>query len=121
MEPLSPRSANIKIKPLKKDGLEAKAAVARKSQREKEHAPPPPAHVQEPDQNDGSSGLSYRTGDLLGKGGFAVCYSGELLDQTMKSTGRVFALKIVKSNMTQKKMEEKVSATDSNGSRKLNH
>jgi hypothetical protein len=41
-------------------------------------------------------------GRALGKGGFAICHEGE-------SEGEQFALKIVKSHMSQDKMKQKVS------------
>lgn len=82
--------------------LDKNAAAASDAQRAataKNHAPPPPPLVREPEE----SGESYSTGAFLGKGGFAVCYEGRLV-----RNGRVFAMKVVKSEMTQKKMEEKV-------------
>ena len=113
MQALSPRSANIQVKPGKKDQLEAKAAAVRKAQREREHPPQPPEEIREPNNTRGEPGLRYRTGKYLGKGGFAVCYEGELLDRQSRSTGQKYALKIVKSQMSQKKMEEKVKNSPS--------
>lgn len=52
----------------------------------------------------GRNGESYIKGEFLGKGGFAVCYEGALM-----RNGRVLAMKVVKSDMGQKKMQEKVS------------
>ncbi len=113
MEALSPRSTNIQLKQAqqavpKKDNLEAKAAAARKLQREKDHPPPPPARVREPDGPHGEPGERYVTGRFLGKGGFAICYEGELEDDESHPTGHKYALKIVKSVMPQAKMAEKV-------------
>ena len=85
-------------KPSNKNAVAA-ANAAQKSSSAKNHAPPPPPVVTEPEGN----GERYSTGAFLGKGGFAVCYEGRLL-----RNGRVFAMKVVKSEMTQKKMEEKV-------------
>lgn len=101
MEPLSPRSTNIPPKP--KVELTKKLSVrsnsAQKSTSNRHHATPPPPQVKEP----GAYGEEYDIGGFLGKGGFAVCYEGKLA-----RNGRVFAMKVVKSEMQQKKMEEKV-------------
>lgn len=80
----------------------AATSAAQKTATAKNHAPPPPALVLEP----GDDGERYSTGGFLGKGGFAVCYEGSLL-----RNGRVFAMKVVKSEMAQKKMQEKVPFT----------
>ena len=113
MEALSPRSTNIQLKQsqqaiAKKENLEAKAAAARKLQREKDHPPPPPVRVHEPDGPLGEPGERYVTGRFLGKGGFAICYEGELEDDDSRPTGHKYALKIVRSVMAQPKMTEKV-------------
>src|SRR5215471_10384251 len=101
MEALSPRSANIPPKP--KVDLMKKAstndAVAQKTSQSKNHPAPPPSIVREP----APDGEQYLAGSFLGKGGFAICYEGSLA-----RNGRVFAMKVVKSDMPQKKMEEKV-------------
>lgn len=65
------------------------------------HADPPPPIVREP------KGLQYVTGEQLGKGGFAICHRGELCIDT-KPTGKIVALKIVKSNMQPAKLAQKV-------------
>ncbi|PWY80744.1 hypothetical protein BO94DRAFT_536971 [Aspergillus sclerotioniger CBS 115572] len=104
MEALSPRSTNQMIKP--KISMERKvldknanaAAAAAQKASSKNHAPPPPSLVLEPEED----GERYSTGAFLGKGGFAICYEGTLL-----RTGRVFAMKVVRSEMAQKKMQEK--------------
>lgn len=101
MEALSPRSTNILPKP-KADPMtkvSAKDAPPQKARPSKNHAPPPPAIVHEPEEG----GEEYITGRFLGKGGFAVCYEGKLA-----RNNRVYAMKVVKSEMNQKKMEEKV-------------
>ena len=77
----------------------AAAAPAQKASTSKNHAEPPPSIVPEPEDG----GERYSIGGFLGKGGFAVCYEG-----TLARNGRVFAMKVVKSQMPQKKMEEKV-------------
>ncbi|KAF4259184.1 hypothetical protein KXW98_006339 [Aspergillus fumigatus] len=104
MEALSPRSTNHLIRP--KISMERKvldknaaaAAAAQKAASSKIHAPPPPSLVIEPAEG----GERYSTGAFLGKGGFAICYEGTLL-----RNGRVFAMKVVRSEMGQKKMQEK--------------
>ncbi|XRM44956.1 Cell cycle serine/threonine-protein kinase cdc5/MSD2 [Aspergillus tubingensis] len=104
MEALSPRSTNQIVKP--KISMERKvldknaaaAAAAQKASSSKNHAPPPPSLILEPEED----GERYSTGAFLGKGGFAICYEGTLL-----RTGRVFAMKVVRSEMAQKKMQEK--------------
>lgn len=105
MEALSPRSTNQMLKPkvpMERKVLDRNAAAASAAQKaasSKNHAPPPPPIVSEPSED----GERYRTGNFLGKGGFAVCYEG-----TLQRNGRVFAMKVVRSEMTQKKMQEKV-------------
>lgn len=105
MEALSPRSTNLRLKPKatvnppKPGPRAAPAAAAQRPPPPKHHAPPPPPVVTEP----GEDAERYATGAFLGKGGFAVCYEGKLL-----RNGRVFAMKVVRSEMGQKKMEEKV-------------
>ncbi|KAJ5114422.1 hypothetical protein NUU61_000181 [Penicillium alfredii] len=104
MEALSPRSTNQMIKP--KPGMDCKvldknaaaAGAGQKAAPSKNHAAPPPSIVPEPEDG----GEKYSIGAFLGKGGFAVCYEG-----TLARNGRVFAMKVVKSQMPQKKMEEK--------------
>ncbi|PLN82801.1 serine/threonine protein kinase [Aspergillus taichungensis] len=104
MEALSPRSTNQMLKPkvpMERKVLDRNAAAASAAQKaasSKNHAPPPPPIVSEPLED----GERYRTGQFLGKGGFAVCYEG-----TLQRNGRVFAMKVVRSEMTQKKMQEK--------------
>lgn len=102
MEALSPRDANANIR-TKQPATKSKAAPAKLPQKEKDHPPPPPEIVREPPSSDQPDGTTYKTGRLLGKGGFAICYEGEHVE-----TKRRYALKIVKSHMPQKKMEQKV-------------
>jgi len=104
MDALSPRDANAQVR--KQPAPKAKAASIKMSNKEKEHAPPPPRDVFEPpcSQKGYKNGALYRTGKLLGKGGFAICYEG-----THSTSKQVFALKIVRSHMQLKKMEQKVS------------
>lgn len=108
MEALSPRSTNQMIRP--KPATERKmtdkhpaAGPVQKPSSSKNHADPPPSFVPEPEDG----GERYSIGGFLGKGGFAVCYEG-----TLARNGRVYAMKVVKSQMPQKKMEEKVLNPD---------
>lgn len=116
MEALSPRSTNIQARPklskLKEKQLadeEAKRAeAAKKALKEKEYAPAPPEWVLQPPITKGGLAEKFRTGKCLGKGGFAICYEGELRNKG-KGTGKtIYALKIVKTYMNLKKMEDKV-------------
>lgn len=66
------------------------------------HADPPPALVSEPKD------FQYETGDQLGKGGFAICHKAMVLDKGRR-TGRMVALKIVKSKMEPQKLAQKVN------------
>ena len=104
MEALSPRDINARIR-VKQQALKSKAQpqIAKLSQKEKDHPPPPPEEVREPPSSDRKNGAVYITGRLLGRGGFAICYEGQLA-----GTKQIYALKIVKSHMPQKKMEQKV-------------
>ena len=117
MEALSPRSTNIQAKPkltkLKEKELadeEAKRAeVGKKEMKEKEYAPAPPEWVLQPPIVKGGLAEKFRTGKCLGKGGFAICYEGELRNKGKGAGKTIFALKIVKTYMSLKKMEDKVS------------
>jgi hypothetical protein len=102
MEALSPLDANAQVR-VKEPPQKPKVAAVQPLKREKDHPPPPPPRVVEPPSSDRPDGGIYETGRLLGKGGFAICYEGAL-----ESTRERFALKIVKSKMPQKKMEQKV-------------
>ena len=101
-EALSPRDANAQRMPKAPEVKTAKTAAQLKSQKNKEHPPPPPAQVPEPSSSDRPDGAIYQVGKPLGKGGFAICYEGQLLPSKQK-----YALKIVKSHMPPK-MESKV-------------
>ena len=103
MEVLSPRSANLPMKPppdMKKIKQEKKPKADEK--------PPnpgriddkwrPPATVQEPSID----GETYLVGKKLGKGGFAVCFEG-----ISHKDSKRYALKVVKAKVEQKKMMEK--------------
>ncbi|KAI9805401.1 MAG: hypothetical protein M1825_000652 [Sarcosagium campestre] len=136
MEPLSPRSTNIKVKKSnsKKNLLEAQAAATRQRKNEKQdgadqlaaaadaekrrargdgkdlkrqaHPDPPPRLVSEPKGARGDRNYSYKTGKYLGKGGFAICYEGQI-ETTAPGSAKIFALKVVKTAMPQQKMAEK--------------
>ena len=112
MEALSPRSANIQFKPkslAKKDVLVVENHKAEKPRRDKDHALAPPEVIIQPPLRPGLQPEEYRSGRLLGKGGFAICYEGELRSRQRGQSAQVFAMKIVKAVMNQKKTEEKVS------------
>jgi serine/threonine protein kinase len=64
------------------------------------HADPPPAIVKEPHS------IHYIVKDQLGKGGFAICYRAEQVISN-KPTGKLVALKIVKSRMEPQKLAQK--------------
>ncbi|KFY35782.1 hypothetical protein V494_05625 [Pseudogymnoascus sp. VKM F-4513 (FW-928)] len=103
MAALSPLDINANLRPRQAAHKErTKAPPAKVSPREKDHPPPPPADVFEPPSSDRPNGATYKTGKLLGKGGFAICHDGVLA-----GTREKYALKIVKSVMPQKKMEQK--------------
>lgn len=102
MEALSPRDANAL--PKRTNDLKAKAAAQLKTAKDKDHPPPPPPIVTEPPSADRKNGAGYQVGKLLGKGGFAICYDGKLVE-----TGKRYALKIVKSHMPVK-MQQKVGS-----------
>lgn len=106
MEALSPRDANANIR-AKQAVAKAEAPAAKLQQKEKDHPPPPPTEVLEPPSSDRKNGAIYETGRFLGKGGFAICHEGRL-----KGTKQIYALKVVKSRMPQKKMEQKVRICD---------
>lgn len=111
MEPLTHRSPNVIGKQntlSKKEAMEIQASADKKNQKDKEHPPKPPYYVSEPDGPNGASGERYKTGSLLGKGGFAICYKAELCNERYGDAVHEFALKIVKTHMNQKKMLEKV-------------
>src|SRR5258708_5864468 len=103
MEVLSPRSANLPMAPPK--ATKRAKPEARPKPEEKPTNPDriddrwrPPSSISEP----GSAPETYVTGRKLGKGGFAVCFEGR-----SKTTAEVFALKVVKAKVEQKKMMEK--------------
>lgn len=102
MEALSPRDANAHLR-AKQPAPKSKPPVPKVAQKEKDHPPPPPPEVREPPCSDRRNGAIYRTGKCLGKGGFAICYEGH-----QAGTKQLYALKIVKSHMPMKKMEQKV-------------
>src|SRR5882757_440856 len=103
MEVLSPRSANLPMPPPK---TTKKSKPDSKPKPEEKPTNPdriddkwrPPSSITEP----GSSPETYLMGKKLGKGGFAVCFEGKT-----KKNSQVFALKVVKAKVEQKKMMEK--------------
>lgn len=114
MAALSPRSGNIQMKPRVLKQKEAadeeakKAEAAKKALKEKDYAPPPPEWVLQPPIANGGLAEKFKTGKCLGKGGFAICYEGELKGKNRGTETTVYALKVVKAKMNQRKMEEKV-------------
>lgn len=116
MKALSPRSTNIQAKPklskLKEKELadeeEKRAEAAKKALKEKDYAPAPPEWVLQPPITKGALAEKFKTGKCLGKGGFAICYEGELRNKGKGAGKTIFALKIVKTYMNLKKMEDKV-------------
>lgn len=68
------------------------------------HGDAPPALLSDP------HGIQYATGKELGKGGFAICYRAEVVDQA-KPSGKLVALKTVKSRMEPAKLAQKVLAS----------
>ncbi|KAI1341633.1 kinase-like protein [Xylariaceae sp. FL0016] len=99
---LSPRDANVQLPHRAVEPAKTKVAVASKPPiKEKELPIQPPLQVPEPPSFDRKDGATYQVGKMLGKGGFAVCYEGQLPGHKKK-----YALKIVKSKMPSK-MEQK--------------
>lgn len=93
---------------------EAQAADLKQAalQREKSLAQPPPPLVVQPPTEYGALSEKYKMGKHLGKGGFAICYEGELQCRVPGKRNKLYALKVVKAKMTQKKMEDKVLPAD---------
>ena len=119
MEALSPRSTNIQpnSKPfIVKDfaveapKLEPPKVEPAKEGQVKEHASPPPPWVFQPPLKPGLLAEKFHTGPFLGKGGFAICYEGELRGKNNGPGTCKFAMKIVKARSTQAKVGEKVFA-----------
>lgn len=99
---LSPRDVNAQLPIRAIESAKPRAAVASKAPpKEKEPPVQPPAQVYEPPSTDRKDGAIYQVGKMLGKGGFAVCYEGQLPGHRKK-----YALKIVRSKMPSK-MEQK--------------
>lgn len=100
---LSPRDVNAQLPGRAIESGKPRATVASKPlKREKEPPLQPPGQVYEPPSIDRKDGAVYSVGKILGRGGFAVCYEGQLPGHRKK-----YALKIVKSKMPSK-MEQKV-------------
>lgn len=128
MEALSPRSVNIKVqrkpfaekdfatadapKPVAAKLAAAKLAAAKPEEKpkDKEHASPPPSWVFQPPLRPGLLAEKFQTGAFLGRGGFAICYEGELRVKKNGLANCKFAMKIVKAKMTQTKITEKVTS-----------
>lgn len=123
MEALSPRSANVQVKPrtIKENTLAknvvAKTAVKTKAtmseiRRAKEmvFGEYPPDVVLQPPQKEGGLAVRYNVGTLLGKGGFARCFQGEVQERQPRKHPKIYALKVVKAKMNHEKMESKVDS-----------
>ncbi|KAF7510707.1 hypothetical protein GJ744_006073 [Endocarpon pusillum] len=103
MEALSPRSANLPMKPptaVKKTKVDTRAKPAQSGVNPDkiDEKWRPAAVIKEPEPE----GDTYLTGKKLGRGGFAVCFEGR-----SERTAEIFALKVVKSHVEQKKQLEK--------------
>lgn len=111
MEALSPRSPNIQVKPKpfnEKDFAAVEVPKVEEKPKEKEHASPPPLWVLQPPLKPGLLVEKFQTGNFLGKGGFAICYEGELRGKRNGAGNCKFAMKIVKAKMPQTKISDKV-------------
>lgn len=129
MEALSSRSVNIQVqrKPFaekdfaaadapkpdapKPDAPKSVAAKPAEKPKDKEHASPPPAWVFQPPLRPGLLAEKFQTGAFLGRGGFAICYEGELRVRKNGLANCKFAMKIVKAKMAQTKITEKVCSS----------
>ena len=116
MEVLSPRSTNVR--PAKKTTIMKTKPAPEPKPIPKPTNPDriedewrPPSSVTEP----GQEPEIYMTGRKLGKGGFAVCFEGQ-----STKTNKIFALKVVKAKVEQKKMMEKFR-TELQIHAKMNH
>ncbi|KAI9842269.1 MAG: Cell cycle serine/threonine-protein kinase cdc5/MSD2 [Sclerophora amabilis] len=101
MEPLSPRPTNVPNRLLKSTGKIVKGSKpattsSAKQNRDRNHPADPPQHIQEPDWPNGQPGQRYAIKNLLGQGGFAICYEAETEDRNDEPSGSSFAIKIVK-------------------------
>ncbi|KAK1600096.1 uncharacterized protein LY79DRAFT_585706 [Colletotrichum navitas] len=114
LEALSPRDANALRMPKAIEMKTSKPVVQLKAAKDKEPPPQPPASVEEPPASDRPNGAVYQVGKMLGKGGFAVCYTGYHLPERKK-----YALKIVRSQMPSK-MQQKFQ-TELQIHSKMNH
>ncbi|KAK5189149.1 Cell cycle serine/threonine-protein kinase cdc5/MSD2 [Exophiala xenobiotica] len=106
MDVLSPRPVNLPMQPPPLPKAVKKPRPESRPKPEEKPTNPdriddkwrPPSTITEP----GSNPETYSMGRKLGKGGFAVCFEGK-----SKRTSEVFALKVVKAKVEQKKMMEK--------------
>jgi len=108
----TPLSSSVQAKPRtsKERAFAAQKAAADrelKLLKDKNFALPPPEWVIQPPQNGDILSETYKTGELLGKGGFALCYEGELQPRGDRPP-KTYALKIVRAKMTQDKVADKV-------------
>lgn len=110
MEPLSPRAVNIQTKPRPPQKAYVNPVKTQAAPKVKDPVPNPPPIVIQPPISQGSLSDKYKIGNHLGKGGFAVCYEGELQCRKYNTQDRIYALKTVPAKMSNKKMEEKVGS-----------
>ena len=110
MEPLSPRAVNIQTKPRTTTKANCDPVKAQGPSKAKDPVPKPPPLVIQPPAGHGMLSDKYKIGNHLGKGGFAVCYEGELQCQKYNAQDRIYALKTVPAKMNNSKMEEKVGS-----------
>ncbi|KAL9111366.1 MAG: hypothetical protein Q9227_004243 [Pyrenula ochraceoflavens] len=98
MEALSPRSTNVPSRIRQEMKKPAGTAVQKMQNNDKiDDKWRPAATITEPGNNN-----AYFVGKKLGKGGFAVCFEGK-----DSKTEKIFALKVVKSKVEQKKQLDK--------------
>jgi serine/threonine protein kinase len=107
MDVLSPRNPNIPSRP--RPAMKKQESRPKPKTEEKNVNPDkiddkwrPPTQVIEP----GQSPETYLTGRKLGKGGFAVCFEGNMKSKNPDKP-QLVALKVVKAKIEQKKMAEK--------------
>lgn len=110
MDPLSPRAVNIQTKPRLPPKGYVNPVKAQPAPKAKDPVPKPPPLVIQPPTSPGSHSDQYRIGNHLGKGGFAVCYEGELQCKRNSTQDRIYALKTVPAKMNNRKMEDKVGS-----------
>ncbi|KAI9893423.1 MAG: Cell cycle serine/threonine-protein kinase cdc5/MSD2 [Vezdaea aestivalis] len=102
MEPLSPRSTNVKVRSVGTENLMVKAvqrnaAAAVPPKSDKDLPGTPPAKVLQPVDRDGNAAVTYDVGRLLGTGGFASCYVGH--PEHLPVSKGIVALKVFRTEL----------------------